>query len=688
MRAEDENLIEQMFDNKRQYQIPVYQRNYDWKKENCQALFNDVIEAYKNSNSHFLGSIVQVQQDEENGIKKFVIIDGQQRMTSIYLLMKALYDNSENDVIKEELYGLLYNTSLTKKYDIEDKNKLKLKPIKSDNEQFILLMLNKIDAMDKSSNIFINYNSFCEWIKLKKQEDITTKNILQGIKKIRIVMISLKEPEDDPQIIFERLNSTGEDLKLSDLIRNYLLMTDKNMEDYFETYWLPMEEKIGKNYINDFFSSYLVYKLPDSKEKNSYQSFKRFSDKNQLSHKEILEELLVLSKYYKAFTGRSSEYSDTINNLLAGYRQLKQSTIYPFFFSLFLDFEKKCIDENVLIEVLSFFLNYTIRRLIVGLPSNSLRGLYKNLYRRIFIDAKAKLNYLKSIYSFMASIPSTKDVMPNNTIVKDRLVTENIYKNNNLCKFILTTLENGLSSKEMVLIDDRITIEHIMPQNKNNTFWKKEIGEEFEYVYDKYLHTLGNLTLTGYNSELSDSSFYEKKELLKSSKFTYLNCDVIDKIKWEKTSIENRANRLSSKLLEVLKLPPIFENPQLTSQTIIRHSVDDNADLTKKRITSFILLGEHKIVKSATDMLIQVCEILESLDSNKMDILAKSNYVKSGASTPLISYDKTLLRTPRELNNTGIFVETNKSTNDIRNTIKKLIEEFGLGYDDFIFHVE
>ena len=169
MKAEPEKIIDTMFDNKRQYQIPVYQRNYDWKKDNCLELFNDVINAYEKESTHFLGTVVQVQQDEEGGLKHYIIVDGQQRMTSIYLLLKALYDKGD-DLDKEEIKGLLFNESASHDFDKQEKNKLKLKPIKTDNEQFLFLMNDKQDKMDRNSNIWINYDYFCTLIDEKKKQ--------------------------------------------------------------------------------------------------------------------------------------------------------------------------------------------------------------------------------------------------------------------------------------------------------------------------------------------------------------------------------------------------------------------------------------------------------------------------------------------------------------------------------------
>ena len=693
MKAEPEHLIDLMFDNKRQYQIPVYQRNYDWKKDNCLELFNDVLNAYDMNKSHFLGTIVQVQQDEENGIKGYIIIDGQQRMTSIYLLLKALYDLSEDgSSIKESILDLLFNRSSSKEFGDDEKNKLKLKPIKSDNEQFLLLMNNKVDEMDKSSNIFINYDYFKSLISKSIADGYEIKSIKKGLEYLEIVMISLKEPNDEPQVIFERINSTGEDLKLADLIRNYLLMTDANMESLFENYWLPVEQLIGRDRINDYFINYLIFKLPvEVKEKDAYQQFKKYANEKKLSHEEILIELKRFSKFYNVFIRNDASYSKKINTLLSYYRLLKQSTIYPFFFSVFDDFENGIITENTLIDVLAFFLNYTIRRIVVGVPSNSLRGLYKGLYKRIFDNDESKKdeNYLNSIYKFMATIPSTKDVVPNDTTFKDKLMSENLYKNMGACRLILSILENGLNTlKEKVSVDENISIEHIMPQNENNEEWHKDIGDTFEFVYTKYLHTLGNLTLTGYNSELSDKSFKEKvKKIKENSKFTYLNEDIIDKEFWNENTITKRAERLSSKLVKELCLPELFAKVKASiPETSAKHTVYDGCDMTSQKPEYFIFMGERKEVDNASDMFVKFCEYLSIIDFDRFKEMGKSNFIFKDSSKALFSYDSEILRAPKEIGNTGIYVETNKSFNDIVKTIKKLLDEFDISPDDFIFY--
>lgn len=687
MHAEPEKIIDTMFDNRRQYQIPVYQRNYDWKKDNCLALLNDVISAYDNSKTHFLGTVVQVQQDEEHGLKHFIIVDGQQRMTSIYLLLKALYDNCE-EADKDELEGLLFNYSNSRKYNKQERNKLKLKPIKSDNEQFVYLMNNQFDRINKASNIFINYDYFCQLIKKSIEEGYRVKNILNGLKKLEIVMISLKEPNDDPQIIFERINSTGEDLKLADLIRNYLLMTDLNMDYLFEEYWLQMELALGKNEINKYFLTYIIFKVGEVKESNAYQAFKKWADDSRLNHEEIMKDLKYYSKFYQAFIGLYNGYSNEINNILSAFRSLNQSTMYPFLFNIFSDYEENVIDEEILLQVLMFYLNYTIRRLVVGVPSNSLRGLYRTLYKRIFKSNDSKNDYLATIFDFMAKdLSSTKDATPSDTNFKEKLMNENIYKNRSLCKYLLTILENGINAfKEKVQIDSTTTIEHIMPQNKDNKDCKDEIGSNFELVYEKYLHTLGNLTLTGYNSELSDKPFKEKVSLIISnSKFIFLNKDVVDKENWNEKTIVARADRLSSKLLEELKLPDAF-GKKMVKTTDVFYKVYDVVDFTGKKPSNFIFLGENVEVSTVREMFVKFIELLYTIDSEKLYTMAQNNFKSSNAVTPMLTRDASKLRTSAEIFNSGIYVETNRSFNDIVRSIKYLMEKYDVDLDDFVFY--
>lgn len=689
MKAEPEKLIDLMFDNKRQYQIPVYQRNYDWKKDNCIALFKDVLGAYDKEKTHFLGTIVQVQQDEESGIKHFIIIDGQQRMTSIYLLLKALYDIAEKDEDKSKLEGLIYNYSNGRVFSIEDKNKLKLKPIKTDNEQFLLLMSNKFEDMKKSTNIYQNYDLFKTLISSALNNGYSIKNIIKGLEYFQIVMISLNESAgDEPQVVFERINSTGEDLKLADLIRNYVLMTDKDQEELFEDYWSVMEEKIGKDDLSNYFITYLIFKLPnDIKKETGYQSFKEYIDKNNISHRDILIELKRYSKYYNVFkNGDTENYSKYINTLLQAFTELKQTTIYPFLFAVFNDFENNIINEEILSTVLEFFIGYTVRRMVCGIPSNSLRGLYKTMYKRIFDTEDKKLDYLNSIYNFMATLSYTKDAVPTDTSFKENLLYRELYKNTNLCKYVLILLENG-ENKETVYTDTA-TIEHIMPQNKTED-WRNEIGRDYDKIFETYLHTLGNLTLTGFNSELSDKKYAEKRNLIKqNSKFNILNLEIVTNETWSDKIILKRAQRLSDRLIGMFSLPKIITESALIKPTNNRRTVNDGRSVIGTKVSSFNFMGETKNVSNYTELLMSVMEFLDFLDSEKTKELAQKQYNAPNGTKSLISFDPSDMRDPKEIKTTGIYVETNKNADEIILFIKWMLSEYNISFEDLVFYIE
>ena len=268
-----QDLIEK---NKRVFKIPVYQRNYDWTDVQCTKLYTDILNAFDNDKKHFMGTIVYIKgQVDSSQLEEALIIDGQQRVTTIYLLMKALFDYAvESNIIqlKEELEEYIFNRRCEEQY------KLKLKPIKEDNKQLCLLMNNEMDELLNSSNIVRNYNLFKSLIESSVNDGYLARDILQGMKKLEMVEIILdKSQGDEPQRIFESINSTGLELSLSDLIRNYLLMDDDNQDDLFEQYWIKIEKMIGYDELREFFIQFLNCKLTETvSSKNAYTKFNSY----------------------------------------------------------------------------------------------------------------------------------------------------------------------------------------------------------------------------------------------------------------------------------------------------------------------------------------------------------------------------------------------------------------------------
>lgn len=675
--------------NKRQFIIPVYQRNYDWKKDNCKKLFDDVIDAYLKDRFHFVGSIVYVDQGEENKIYRYLIIDGQQRITTIFLLLKALYDISDDVNIKNEISDILFNRDKYNDLKLTDQTKVKLKPIKSDNEQFLLLMKDDVSSMDQNSNIYSNYQYLKTLLTKANVNGIASKDIMAGLKKLTAAVIILDPKEDNPQVVFESINSTGLELSLADLIRNFVLMTDKEQERLFEEYWLKIERSVTPSCMPDFITDYLQFSCREKvTAQNAYSIFKNTFKVKSYTNESILKELLHYAEYYKAFLfGDYQTYSTLVNKRLLELRAIDQTTIYPFLFRIFDDFNNSVISEEVLEKVLSFFFNYLLRRIICGVTSNSLRGLYKTLYNRIFGDGEKIKTYYDSILQFFIQL-NTKDSIPSDSVFKDALLNTDLYNKKNICKYVLKSIENitsdGEEGKEVVDIST-LSIEHIMPQILTEE-WKKELGSDYRRIHEKYLHNIGNLSLTGYNSELGQKSFANKKQLIldKNSHIVVLNQDVLSSNVWNEKIICERAERLSSILLKIFKIDKPLKEIPFSIDTERSLSIAEDFDLTGTKPKACIFLGGTIPVISYADLLTKTMQSFYDLDSDILGKLAGENFKISNSSRPYITNDSRLLRKPTQIKDTEIYFEINLSANNIVSFLRKLLDAFDLGHDELV----
>lgn len=663
--------------NRRMFQIPVYQRNYDWSYVQCEKLYEDIINVIHTANNHFIGTIVRVNSRSTTGLNVDLIIDGQQRFTTIFILIKVLLDKAVelDEPVKDELNDLLYNRNC------EEAFKLKLKPIKDDNIQFKFLMLNEYDKMKESSNITKNYRLFLKLVNQSLEKGLLVKDILKGIRMLQLIEIILDKNIDDPQIIFESINSTGLELSLADKIRNFILMNDEKQEELFENYWSYIEELIHPSNMEDFFINFLNYKMSDTiNSKNAYDKFKKLFYNEKYTNESMLIELKKCSVYYASFIGNYHFGGDKVTELLKDIRDMDQSTAYPFLFSIFNDFENKAIDQKELTRVLEFLRTYCFRRLICEVPSNSLRGLFKTLYNRLFSNNKEE--YYEKIYSFFVTL-RTRDKLIEENEVTQKLKTIDLYNKRKICKFLLAAIENK-NSKETIDMTN-LSIEHILPQQKNNLVWKRIIGEEYERIYDTYLHTIGNLTITGYNSELGTRSFEDKVKIIKEhSKATTLNLDIVDKTTWSEEYIKERANRLAKIANKVFsyestKVIDLYDDEKYT--------LDDIERVPGTKPTSFSIAGEIVPVSSYADMITKTMNLLFSLEPKYLLELANSKFRMSQDGRIYISYNLNDLFKGKEIGNTGIYVEYNLSAKDVLTFLKKMLEIHSFETDDFFFTV-
>lgn len=676
-----QDLIEK---NKRVFKIPVYQRNYDWKDTECTKLFEDIMNAFEQDKKHFTGSIVYIKGDRVSSkLEEVIVIDGQQRITTLFIMLKALLVKAVelNEIgIINEIQDYIFNRNCEETY------KLKLKPIKEDDKQFQLLINDKFEDLQAESNIIKNYRLFIKLIDREIAKGRLLSDILEGLKKLEAIEIVLDVMQgDDPQTIFESINSTGLDLSLADLVRNYVLMSDFNQDKLYEEYWQKIESNLTTNCIADFMITFLNFKSKEIvTQNNAYIKFKELFANNGYSNESMLSELLHYSKYYALFIGRQNKYNSKINKLVRDFRMIDQSTIYIFLFNVFDDYETQVIDEDVLCKVLNFFRVYCVRRIICEIPSNSLRGLFKSLYARLFKDDKT--DYYGKIFQFFFTI-RTKDRFPDDMEFRQKLIKGNLYNKKKVCKYLLSCIENEKSNE--CLSTESLTIEHIMPQKFDGGKWREEIGSNYIDVYNTYLHTLGNLTITGYNSEMGIKTFAEKKTIIiDKSKANRLNKDVLNKERWDEDAIIDRAKNLADLVINVIF---DFEKLQINEVTIDDNKIltlDDDDLITCAKPKQLNLAGEMIEVESFADVLSKTIQTLSMIDMQLLNKLANENFRIKNAGRAYLSFNKDFMRKAHELGNTGIYYETNLSAKNTFSFIEELLDRYGIDKEEFSIIIE
>lgn len=672
--------------NGQQYKIPVYQRNYEWSKEQCKKLFKDIVQAAKRNQLHFTGSIVFQPLAPIKGINNSIVIDGQQRLTTIYILMKALVDMSTSDAEKAIPTAALFNVDQFNQFNLDDTTKVKLKPAKDNNDQLLNLLYNKHDHIDKNCEIYRNYTYFCEMINEQQANGISVSDIYRGIGLLTVAVIQL-DGNDKAQEIFERINSTGIPLSLADKIRNHVLMTEIDQDRLYEEYWLKVEKLLPKELISAFFLDYLNIKIDGfAKEGDAYDVFKSVFANENYSNESMLREILHYAEFYHTFLNGNKKYGDEVDGLLKSLQKLKQTTVFLFLFRVFDDYDSGIIDQKELAKVLRFLLNYSIRRLICEVGSNSLRGLYKTLYSRIFARTENKQHYYDAIVSFFQQLTS-KDALPDDKSFVDALKRNNLYRKNALCKYLLVSIEN--QGKEKLVTDD-LSIEHILPQNKNlSTAWQKMLGEDvWKETQEHYVHTLGNLTLTGYNSELGDLPFTEKQKKLEEadSKVVTLYSDVKTCSVWNADTIEHRADRLAG---IIVKLYPI-EQPAVTisfaDPRYREYTCDNPDDATYKTPNYYVLQGERVNVTNFAEMLRSIVGRLYEQDSSVIENMARNNeHLLNWSQNVMFSYDVNQVYGDTMIGDTGIYQGVGFSAAHIIYIVRALLEKYDIDHSDFVY---
>ena len=535
MKGEEGFLINFLDGSKKRFIIPVYQRNYNWKHVQCEQLFSDLTKVIEEKRkSHFFGSIVFTRV--KKSIDDSLIIDGQQRITTISLLFTAMVNLLRTgEVISEDenLAEDIEETYLIIKRSKSGERKLRLKPIKDDCEAFDRLLLNDENSFLRESNITANYKYFIKALRGLQEKQITIDELYDAIKKLEIISIFV-EDDEDPQRIFESLNSTGLALTEADKIRNFILMRldSEKQELFYEKYWNKIEkltclDGTKNDNVSDFIRHYLTFRIRRiPKIEEVYSEFKEHVENNRTSDGEnILQDMLAFAQIYNKVIN-SSFSSRKISQVLKRLNHIEMTVLYPFFLAFFEMYENQKVSEDETVKVLKCIESFIFRRIICpGYATNALNKIFCTLH----FDVMKKMEEAESYSEILIHVLESKtgsSGFPKDSEFIQALKSANIYKMQKKNKeYLFERLENEDSVEYVNVIElmndnereNRLTIEHIMPQTLSQQ-WRISLGENSQEIYDSKLHTLGNLTLTGYNAKYSNRTFIEKRDCEKGYK--------------------------------------------------------------------------------------------------------------------------------------------------------------------------
>lgn len=613
MKGDAQPLIKFFDGSDKRFIIPLYQRNYDWKEENCEQLFQDLMKLHTTGRkSHFFGSIVSSIQP---GTEDRYIIDGQQRITTVSLILIALVNAQKEgkiEVSDPKITEKIFKRYLVDEYQ-EDERKVKLKPIKKDMQAFDALLYKPKNQYIKESNVTRNYESFFDKI---TRCGLTVDEIFDAVKKLEFINIRLDE-DDDPQLIFESLNSTGLDLSEADKIRNYLLMslTPIEQDELYNSYWNPIEEFTKYN-PTSFVRDYLTLKQGKiGRIDKIYFIFKEYAEELGTDRAHLLADMYHYARIYNQIDCAQIG-SDKLNTKLKQLRTLDSTIAYPFFLAFFDYAVKECLSENEIYRVLDVIEAYWARRIICNLPSAALNKVFSTLHRDVLNhinNAKCEVSPLYiDVLVYVLLKKGRSSVFPSDDEVVGDFKSRQIYKMpTNQRLFIMERMENQDNNERHDVVKElserNITIEHIMPQTLSDK-WKNALGADWERIHQQYLHTMANLTLTGYNSQYSNLSFQEKKEMEKGFKDSAfrLNNYVKSCEQWTETELKQRQQNLLQVFMNLWPMPTT--NFEVTKQEAESASLDDeDFEFTGKKLQAFILYGVRYTVNTWKEMLIKVC---------------------------------------------------------------------------------
>lgn len=613
MKVQDIPVIEFINNANRTFVIPVYQRNYSWNVKNCDKLFEDAVDAYRNGKDHYFGNVVyySIDADMANAYFRLALIDGQQRVTSIMLLIAAIRDSEKDNNVRKSISDnyLLNRTG-------DEKERVKLKQVQTDRKVYEDI-INGVDIADddRSSNVYKNYKEFC---KLVRQSDLSTSDLLNMLRRLIIVAVDLQlsnnSSSESPQIIFESINATGQPLSVVDLLRNYLLLgiSERSQEDYYDRYWLPIERNTslyikGNASTQDFVNRYLEMYLTDSvKRGEEYEVFKKNMDNMFESCGDVLEDMYKFSKYYRVIKcPTDNSLSKELVSALCDINELRSDGVVSLLMWLFdqQELSNTELDHNFsdVVNSIRVLESWLFRARVAGTVSSGAISHIPVRLLRLLKDGEVgelfeeRIRYILSNYE-------TGDIWPSDEVFASAFMEYDFY--NNYKNYVMRKLEHYMSNDRVNFVPD--TIEHILPQ-KLTEYWKNVLGPDYATLHAHYLNTIGNLAPLnkGENSAAQNDTFTAKREFYKKSSWI-LTRDVAECSDWGVTEIENRARALSE---TALKLWPGPQKREVMVRAFVRTTsnvrdldrIPDGSVFTRRVDSPSCYVDAHAVVRHNAD---------------------------------------------------------------------------------------
>lgn len=723
MKTESHSINDVLAKNATSFFIPPFQRAYAWGKPEIERYFSDVsriIESHLDAKQHdklehFFGTVV-IKEEKAGFANKSVVVDGQQRLTTTLIFLIALRD-TETDPVKQDFINQNYLTNNSSSFQ----DKIKLKQVTKDWDSYKAL----VNRTQSNPGVISNAYEFLKKLineKKRLNPAVDFEHYIIAIQRMNVAVIFLDERPfkgEDPQIIFETLNSLGKPLTLSDLVRNFVLlnMESKNQSDIYEKIWHPKIEEVLFENTSKFFRDYLQYKtasslkvVSDNNTKELYQQFKDFVDTGFDNHNAFINDIVRYVKCYKWIVTEIN--NDTISNENNKDKEIKELTrnifhdikaeaFKPFVLGLF-EYHQYTIDgirlsDEILISTLKVIRTYLIRRRILGLTQGENKNIVI-LSKRIEGIAKGNTSMLELLTNMFYRLR-----LPNNSEMNTALSSMNFYESlKQYSKLILGKIEEHNSKVSVDFRNPKITIEHIMPQKLEDS-WKVELGEHFEEIHKNYLHNIGNLILTEFNSEIGNKSFEEKKRKLNTSSLNY-RLDVINRNVWNEQSIKEHQSNMVNWFLETFPLPDQYKdkanwNTQTIESTLFSPLDSDAGNIAEgNKPVELQILDDIIKVNSWQDVFIKFLKYLkdkpeydfEYILDNQIDMFRRDETILKWSSLKELidsnvdltsrykTFDGKVWDKVKELNDDLLFIHINISASNCMTRIASVMEKLFL----------